>query len=64
MSNLEKEFLEIVKSSIEYKLECLNWKKEDVGFFLEGIIFSFASPSEEFLNEMYSLRNDYLGLED
>ena len=63
MTNTEKEFLEMVKESIEYKITCLNWRKEDVGFWIEGIIFSLNNPTEEFLNELYDLRNENLGIE-
>ena len=65
MTNNEREFIEVVKSSIEYRLEDLNWKNEDIGFWLDGIIYGLDDDySNEFFNELYSLRNYYLGIED
>lgn len=61
----EKELMEIIKSSIEYKLECLNWKNEDIGFWIDGIIFTLSNAySQEIFNELHELRNQYLGLEE
>lgn len=64
MTNTEKEFLEMVKESIEYKLDSLNWKNEDIGFWIDGIIFNLNPDySAEIFNELYALRDKYLGLE-
>lgn len=65
MLNYEFDFLELIKSSIEYRLENLNWKNEDVGFWLDGVIYGLAnSYSDSFFNELYRLRNYYLGIEE
>lgn len=65
MTNNERGLLEIIESSIEYKLDCLNWKNEDIGFWLDGLIFNLSADySVEFFNELYALRDKYLGLED
>lgn len=64
MTNKEIELLEIIGSRIEYKLDCLNWKNENIGFWIDGIIFNLNPEySAEFYNELYALRDYYLGLE-
>lgn len=64
MTNHEIALLEIIESSIEYKLDCLNWKNEDIGFWLDGIIFNLNPEySSEIFNKLYELRDKYLGLE-
>lgn len=63
MANNERELMEIIESSIDYKLECLNWKNEDIGFWIDGIIFSLSAEySSEIFNELYELRDKYLGM--
>lgn len=62
-TNHEIELLEIIESSIEYKLDCLNWRNEDIGLWLDGIIFALGNPSYEFSHGIQSLRDYYLGLE-
>ena len=65
MTNNERELLEIIETSIEYNLDCLNWKNEDIGFWLDGIIFNLsADHSKEIFDKLYELRDKYLGLED
>ena len=65
MTNKEIELLEIIGSRIEYKLDCLNCCSQDIGFWLDGIIFSLNPEySSELFNELYALRDYYLGLED
>ena len=65
MLNYEFDFLEIIKSSIEYRLNNLNWKNEQVGFWLDGIIYGLSNGfSNQFFNELCSLRNQYLGIEE
>lgn len=65
MTNNEIALLEIIETRIEYKLDCLNWKNEDIGFWLDGIIFNLNPEySSEIFNELYALRDGYLGLED
>ena len=65
MRNNERELMEIIGSSIEYKLDCLNWKNEDIGFWLDGIIFNLSAEySKEIFDELYELRDKYLGLEE
>ena len=63
MTNNETDLMEIIKSSIDYKLECLNWRNEDIGLWLDGIIFALANPSYDFSHGIQSLRDYYLGLE-
>lgn len=64
MTNNEIELMKIILSSIDYNLCDLNWKNEDIGFWIDGIIFTLsADHSTEFFNELYELRNIYLGLE-
>ena len=64
MTNNERGLLEIIESSIEYKLDCLNWKNEDIGFWIDGIIFNLNPVySSEIFNKLYVLRDKYLGLE-
>lgn len=64
MTNNERGLLEIIESSIEYKLDSLNWKNEDIGFWIDGIIFNLNPEySSEIFNELYALRDKYLGLE-
>lgn len=65
MTNKEIELLEIIGSRIEYKIDSLNWKNEDIGFWLDGVIFNLSADySAEFFNELYALRDNYLGLEE
>ena len=57
--------LEIIESRIECKIDCLNWKNEYIGFWIDGIIFNLNPEySSELFNELYALRDYYLGLED
>ena len=57
--------LEIIESRIEYKIDCLNWKNEYIGFWIDGIIFNLNPEySSELFNELCALRDYYLGLED
>lgn len=63
MTNNETDLMEIIKSSIDYKLECLNWRNEDIGLWLDGIIFALGNPSYDFSHGIQSLRDYYLGLE-
>ena len=64
MTNNEIALLEIIESSIEYKLDCLNWKNEDIGFWIDGIIFNLNPEySSEIFNKLYELRDKCLGLE-
>ena len=64
MTNNERELLKIIESSIEYKLDCLNWKNEDIGFWLDGIIFSLsADHSSQIFDELYELRDKYLEMD-
>ena len=65
MTNKEIELLEIIGSRIEYKLDCLNWCTQDIGFWLDGLIYNLSVDySAEFYNELYALRDYYLVLED
>ena len=64
MTNNERDLLEIIEMSIEYKLVCLNWKNEDIGFWIDEIIFKLsADHSKEIFNKLYALRDKYLGLD-
>lgn len=64
MSENEREYLEIIKGNIYYRLETLNWRNEDVGFWLDGILFGISNDcSGAFYVELMRLRNKYLGLE-
>lgn len=63
MTNNETDLMEIIKSSIDYKLECLNWRNEDIGLWLDAIIFALGNPSYDFSHGIQSLRDYYLGLE-
>ena len=61
----EKALLEIIESSIEYKIDSLNWKNEDIGFWLDGIIFNLNPEyTSDIFNKLYALRDNYLGLEE
>ena len=65
MTNNERELLKMIKCTIDYNLECLNWNNENVGFWIAAIIYAFSDEySSEFFTELYNLRNEYLGLED
>lgn len=63
MLESENELMKIIETSIEYKLDCLNWRNEDIGLWLDGIIFALGNPSYEFSHGIQSLRDYYLGLE-
>lgn len=64
MLESEKELMEMIKSSIDYKLVCLNWRNEDIGFWLDDIIFALGNPSYDFSHGIQSLRNYYLEIEE
>lgn len=60
----EREKIEIIETIIEYKLNCLNWNNEDIGFWIHGIMFNLsADHSKEIFDKLYELGNKYLGLE-
>lgn len=63
MLESEKELMKIIESRIEYKVDCLNWRNEDIGLWLDSIIFALGNPSYEFSHGIQSLRDYYLGLE-
>lgn len=63
MLESEKELMKLLESSIDYKLECLNWRNEDIGLWLDGIIFALGNLSYDFSHGIQSLRDYYLGLE-
>ena len=65
MLNYEFDFLELIKSSIEYRLNNLGWKNEYIAFWLDGLIYGLSNGySNQFFNELYELRNYYLGKEE
>lgn len=65
MTKNERDKIETIEIIIEYKLKCLNWSNEDIGFWIDGIIFNLsADHSKEFFDKLYELGNKYLGLED
>lgn len=65
MSENEKEYLEIIKDSIEYKVHGFGWENKEISLWLEGILFAISNCySDEFINAVYKLRGQYLELED
>lgn len=50
MTNNERDLLEMIECKILFKLECLIGTNEDIGFWLDGIIYNLSADcSEEFL---------------
>ena len=65
MNRNEYEYLSIIKETIRFNREELNWTNRDVAFWLDGIIFaSSVDCSEDWINEITNLRNSYLYKEE
>lgn len=64
MTKNERELMKIIEIAIKYKLVCLNWKNEDIGFWIDGIIFKLsADHSKEIFDELYELRDEFLEMD-
>lgn len=61
MLDREREFLEFIKNGIKYKKKALNWSNRRVATWLDGFLCGLSDDySEEFIGEVYQLKNYYL----
>ena len=61
MTNLEKQKINYYIDGIKYNEKELNWSADDIAIWLDGIIYAEpADGSEDFFNELYTLRDKYI----
>ncbi|MGM9835011.1 MAG: hypothetical protein ACI31M_04465 [Bacilli bacterium] len=61
MMTNEFDFIQIIKEECKTKMNTLNWSSYEVAFFLDGLIYGLSDEySNQFFNELYDLRNEYI----